>query len=212
MAIVDDLDINVSIKSVGISDEIARDVWMRLHDRVGESGLMSGSGDDTLSVSERALYEALTKCLTARSQIAFLVEGSEEVEAGNKPPAASMMKDEYQWITLAELAGWTKLEWWSSHGRNVLSGCHAIHANGEVPDYLNDLNAVHEIEKHLAIEDTGQYMRCLAIVTNARLGDFAPSSFNTQLQIAVLVHATAPQRCEAILKALGLWKCTKGDA
>ncbi len=66
----------------------------------------------------------------------------------------------------------------------------------EPPDYLNDLNAMHEAEKVLGEFGSkiwAQYAR------NIRKGDIVALS-------GELIHATAAQRAEAFLRTLGLWK------
>jgi hypothetical protein len=61
----------------------------------------------------------------------------------------------------------------------------------ECPDYCNDLNAMHEAEEVLTQEQEDRYVTilCLEIQTEPRLH-----------------HATARQRAEAFLRALGKWE------
>ena len=65
-----------------------------------------------------------------------------------------------------------------------------------VPDYLNDLNAMHEAEKGLTV---GQLRRM-----TVELHDIM--SQDESLDWIPVHHATAAQRAEALLKTLGLWK------
>jgi hypothetical protein len=58
-----------------------------------------------------------------------------------------------------------------------------------VPDYLNDLNAMHEAEK---------------VLTKIEATTYACGKLRGGLFDAV--HATASQRAEAFLKTLNLWK------
>ena len=60
------------------------------------------------------------------------------------------------------------------------------------PDYLNDLNAMHEAEKVLTDEQKREYRICLFRLCDCYAGRE--------------VHATAAQRAEAFLKTLNLWK------
>lgn len=64
-----------------------------------------------------------------------------------------------------------------------------------IPDYYHDLNAVHEAEARL---------RSL----NLDYAQFWMRPFNMANRIAVwnALHATAPQRCEALLRTVGKWK------
>jgi hypothetical protein len=70
-----------------------------------------------------------------------------------------------------------------------------------LPDYLNDLNAMHEAEKTLTDEQQLQYGNEVIDVCDRAIdpADRRAKSFD-------LFHATAAQRAEAFLRTLGLWK------
>lgn len=68
----------------------------------------------------------------------------------------------------------------------------------QLPDYLNDLNAVHELEEKLSDEQTSIYSSYLLQNKSDRPGRGAI--------FWGMAHATAAQRCEALLKTLNLWK------
>lgn len=65
------------------------------------------------------------------------------------------------------------------------------------PDYLNDLNAMHEAEKRLVKEDApemlGNYHAHLIQVMDCKTCSWRR------------IHATAAQRAEAFLRTLDLW-------
>jgi len=63
----------------------------------------------------------------------------------------------------------------------------------EIPDYLNDLNACHEMEKTLTEANRHTYKFKLHGFKSIQVG------LNSW-------HATAAQRCEAFLKTVGKWK------
>lgn len=69
-----------------------------------------------------------------------------------------------------------------------------------IPDYLNDLNAMHEAEKMLSELQWDQYNHIL--VTLWVKQDFSLLSVIK----AYYCHATAAQRAEAFLKTLGKWE------
>jgi hypothetical protein len=108
---------------------------------------------------------------------------------------------ETQRIAIAEACGWKhepdkyyedRLAWFdpSTNGR-----C----STGDLPDYLNDLNAMHEAEKGLTTED--QQWKYVALLVGR---DWTESwSF---FDASKAIHATAAQRAEAFLKTLGFWK------
>ena len=61
--------------------------------------------------------------------------------------------------------------------------------NKQPPDYLNDLNAMHEAEKVLTSPQWDKYTVALLFATEHRM----------------FCAATAAQRAEAFLKTLNLW-------
>lgn len=69
--------------------------------------------------------------------------------------------------------------------------CPSTH-EGTVPDYCNDLNAMHEAEEHLSGLFLADYF-CLIERTGKAAG----------------VRATAGQRAEAFLRCKGLWREAK---
>ena len=72
----------------------------------------------------------------------------------------------------------------------------------DIPDYCNDLNAMHEAEEQMDEIDWVFFMTELA--TLVRLPKQA------EVQIKQLVHATARQRAEAFLRTLGKWEEVQG--
>jgi len=98
------------------------------------------------------------------------------------------MKPKEQRIAIAEACGWTKgYDWSRSDGIGVL------------PDYLNDLNAMHEAEKTLDDDQDLEYSECLEPVVKARWGA------NNSCDMQRLRSATAAQRAEAFLRAINKW-------
>jgi hypothetical protein len=106
------------------------------------------------------------------------------------------MTPEAQRIAIAEACGWTMIKarnnyppaWWKDD-----LGAHEF-----PPDYLNDLNAMHEAEKVLKFGEWGTYTEHLIDDSYTPLGS-PHLGYET-------CHATAAQRAEAFLKTLGLWK------
>lgn len=72
-----------------------------------------------------------------------------------------------------------------------------------IPDYLTDLNAMHEAENILNHEQQGQYCAWLKITIDRDCADI-PGSISSLLR-SWYWHATAAQRAEAFLKTLNLW-------
>ena len=118
------------------------------------------------------------------------------------------MKPEDQRIAIAEACGWNHFG--CTGCLSVPCKCnqwiHADHGPCGLPDYLSDLNAMHEAEKTL----TGPAMEAFvwelerahptaSIGSCQEYGDVRDEVFD-------LVHASASMRAEAFLKTTGLWK------
>jgi hypothetical protein len=99
------------------------------------------------------------------------------------------MTQEEKRIKLAEAGGWTKFyESWTGQKKACIPNDSQILP---LPDYFNDLNAVHGLEKTL--QHYGVFVDRLAeIMGQPRQG-------------IMLVNANAAQRAEAIGKTLNLW-------
>lgn len=72
--------------------------------------------------------------------------------------------------------------------------------SGHLPDYLGDLNAIHEAEKHVFSDDITLWSEYEVQIHRTFLragGQWRP-----------LLSATAAQRAEAFLKTINLWKET----
>jgi hypothetical protein len=114
------------------------------------------------------------------------------------------MTPEQKLIAIAEACGWTGI---TIQCRNIACGVPptsrlgpAIYLDGKwfkiIPDYLNDLNAMHEAEKTLSRNDKQKYLDILAD---------APRE-DIYYTWADSVFATAAQRAEAFLKAIGKYE------
>jgi hypothetical protein len=97
-------------------------------------------------------------------------------------------------IAIAEACGWT------GFNPDNIPDCLQYTARapsgkwGLIPDYLNDLNAMHEAEKILSDESHADYA-CELVKTIRRNGEWFES-----------VSATAAQRAEAFLRTINKWE------
>ena len=106
------------------------------------------------------------------------------------------MTEEAQRIAIAEACGWTEISDWGAGGIN---GKHPTGPWVEViPDYLNDLNAMHEVEKMLTNRQKEKYLDILS--------DFTEGRRDTSYVWHDTVFATAAQRAEAYLRTIGKWE------
>jgi hypothetical protein len=115
------------------------------------------------------------------------------------------MNPEAQRIAIAEACGWTDIKPHSWHPRKgeLWGGRKGI--RNMIPDYLNDLNAMHEAEKETDLHYSQKWTTTLCEVM------FESTSISvagaTKWDFALLcARSTAAQRAEAFLKTLNLWK------
>lgn len=110
------------------------------------------------------------------------------------------MTYEAQRIEIAEAFGFSDLKFAHAYGRETepirLSGIHPSNTVSRtlVPDYLNDLNAMHEAEKVLTAGQLETFRENLSDL----LGDSCRMGF--------AIHATAAQRAEAFLRTIEKWE------
>jgi len=106
------------------------------------------------------------------------------------------MTPEAQRIAIAEACGW-KTEY-----RDAVSSVTAL------PDYLNDLNAMHDAEEHaihnlMDADEWGEYGMLLK--RSHPHGLFLNGEVDYH-DLATILHATAAQRAEAFLRTIGKWE------
>jgi len=113
------------------------------------------------------------------------------------------MTQEQKRIKLAEAAGFTQEEPWLDGRKCWGHKKHPKHIGfEEIPDYFNDLNAVHELWASLP--------RATRLIVVARLADILKLPKGNQNEIGeleeALFSASAAQRATAIGLTLNLWK------
>lgn len=114
------------------------------------------------------------------------------------------MTDQQMRVAVAEMCGWRRLE--LPHPIFVKAWEHPDHPYAwreekELPDYPNDLNAVHEAEK-LMLKTEKQCAECAVALASLCKG-FPYDPFHGTA--GYVWHATARQRCEALLRVWGKW-------
>ena len=102
------------------------------------------------------------------------------------------MTPEQQRIAIAESCGWTDTQ--------IIDG---KYGQTDVPDYLNDLNAMHKAEKVLTVAQRITYANQIGVVlSGGSVGRAIPNWW--------FIHeATASQRAEAFLRTIGKWEESK---
>ena len=118
------------------------------------------------------------------------------------------MKPEQQRIAIAEACGWMNL--WETEVGDWRGDSPQGLGDYNIPNYLNDLNAMHEAEKWLFASNIGHYERRYAMLLSSVVSnygepfeEYAPDGLR---DICDCIHATAAHRAEAFLRLLGLWE------
>lgn len=93
-------------------------------------------------------------------------------------------------IAIAEACGWTDIP--------IIGG---MYGQTPIPDYCNDLNAMHEAEKTLTKDQQIDFSVQLGRLVTTHL----PASRAAWMDYAI-AHATARQRAEALARTLNVWK------
>ena len=112
------------------------------------------------------------------------------------------MNPDSQRIAIAEACGWTECHpatktphgFFEAYGRKKLP-C-GSRKDERLPDYLNDLNAMHQAEKVLGLMQRHHFANRVASSADAGWGFKA-------------LHATAAMRAEAFLRTIGKWEDSK---
>ena len=125
------------------------------------------------------------------------------------------MTPEQQKIAIAEACGWTNIclqPLWVSDIEDefppVLCGTHPSKGRpegipkrfGPLPDYLNDLNAMHDAWLKLPPSKKERFESELYSIVIGR------AEYNRNDDAGWITNATAAQRAESFLKTLNLWK------
>ena len=98
------------------------------------------------------------------------------------------MTSEKQRVVIAEACGWQRC---NVNSDNEFYGVNSNGIYTVLPNYLFDLNAMHEVEKVLTGEQVDAYVTTLCLAVQPK---------------PMLHHATAAQRAEAFLRTIGKWE------
>ena len=93
------------------------------------------------------------------------------------------MSEEEINIAIAEACGWTT--------KHKGLWVERLQTYAALPDYLNDLNAMHDAEK---------------VLTNEQLEVYCNILHKPNHGVYWAIHATASQRAEAFVRTIGKWK------
>ena len=109
------------------------------------------------------------------------------------------MNHDKQRIAIAEACGWEHIAFkrgWIKAGDGETQGV--------IPDYLADLNAMHEAEATMNLTDKYQYGKAICKIMN-----IDTDGGLDVVDIYYAIHASAAQRAEAFLRTIGKWEGAK---
>lgn len=110
------------------------------------------------------------------------------------------MKDEQINIAIAEKCGYNDVKQRIAEGTiKVITGFKEPWQDEEIPDYCNDLNAMHEAWETLTLVKKRQFETELYRVI------ICDGDYNRNDDAMKITNASARQRAEAFLQTLGLW-------
>jgi hypothetical protein len=80
-----------------------------------------------------------------------------------------------------------------------------------IPDYLNDLNAMHAVEEHAIhnLMDADEWMEYGMLLKQSHPHGLFLNGEIDYHDLATVCHATASQRAEAFLRTIGKWEEAK---
>lgn len=121
------------------------------------------------------------------------------------------MNKEQQRIKIAEACGWREIQNGDAWGTPIgipltmpkKDNWRNMDGFFELPDYLNDLNAMHEAEKTL--NETQRKTYAWQIIGLARK-QAGMEDHESHYPVPFVLFATAAQRAEAFLRTLNLWE------
>jgi hypothetical protein len=117
------------------------------------------------------------------------------------------MNKEQQRILIAEFCGWLIhgcAHENSGHRYSAPLGTSPFLGRHALPDYLNDLNAMHEAEEklHASFQQSEMFVHRIEQVV------YKTKSSGIGIKFAT-INATAAQRAEALLRTIGKWQTEK---
>ena len=121
------------------------------------------------------------------------------------------MTPEQQRIAIAEACGWRLFSQfknlWAPPRSVVEYDCDAY----PLPNYLKDLNAMHEAEEHAIhnLMDADEWMEYGMLLKRSHPHGLFLNGEIDYHDLATVCHATAAQRAEAFLRTIGKWEEAK---
>ena len=121
------------------------------------------------------------------------------------------MKPEQQRIAIAETCGFINVRMWSESciASKGVSDEGKYWGSLGVPDYLNDLNAMHEAETLVIYSNDKSPKKYTQQIKAAICKDAGVKK--AQMDFDMCITATAAQRAEAFLRTIGKWTTNQNE-
>lgn len=127
------------------------------------------------------------------------------------------MTAEQQNIAIAEACGWVDCEFHKPEPSDYTEPQPKPFARGrkrpkdlwqEIPNYVADLNAMHEVARTLDAPHRALFECLLVEIVTKKEFNMSTQPISTMHYVDALsaIHATAAQRAETFLKTIGKWK------
>lgn len=115
------------------------------------------------------------------------------------------MTPEAQRVAIAKAAGWNPVDdGMTGRPPGMTDEEYSKTGNVPIPDYLHDLNAMHDAENWISSTGSGYIDRLFVSNLRMAIGQ-NPDLACDKRQIFELLHTTAAQRAETLLRTLELW-------
>ena len=121
------------------------------------------------------------------------------------------MSPEKQRIAIAKACGWSYQNKHPRFGKQSVKSWYfmnteiTVSSSSKLPDYLNDLNAMHKAEKVLTYNQVFGYAQLVESFTQTTIG-VGGTPLGRSFQS---ITSTASQRAEAFLRTIGKWEDAK---
>ena len=118
------------------------------------------------------------------------------------------MTPEQQRIAIAEACGWTVTHWKVNPFDVIATKDGTEYLLKHLPDYLNDLNAMHAVEEHAIhnLMDADEWMEYGMLLKQSHPHGLFLNGEIDYHDLATVCHVTAAQRAEAFLRTIGKWE------
>lgn len=115
-----------------------------------------------------------------------------------------IMKPEKQRIEIAKFCGWKRapaFDFYTTKNNECWELNGELRTSEKLPDYLNDRNAIHEVERKLTFEQSEKYIEHLTDIVQL------PQAWIGTARGMFIIRYASPEKClKAALLTIGKWE------